>query len=159
MEQVIVDYVYPLLSVLKDGSGVRYLCMCFDTRGAQQWLITPVSTDALAALLENKITLAAPFEEPHTRKFLVNLNYQTRAETCQVLDASQIPEEDLPEAGEYLDAEPGEWDTYIGRLKTAACQIRNSIRWDYPNGRASVKWSDIPRYPGKVGRYVICTAG
>ncbi len=42
MEEILVDYDYPLLMVLQDVSERRYLCMCFDTRGSQQWLITPI---------------------------------------------------------------------------------------------------------------------
>lgn len=160
MEQVIVDYVYPVLSVLKDGFGGRYLCMCFDTRGAQQWLIAPISSSTLAALLKNKITLASPFEDPHSRKFLVKMNYQTRVETFQVLDAHQIPKEDLPEAGEYLDAEPGEWEEYVKTLKTETRQIKKHIEvisyWGHSDRTSSVKWSDVSQYPRKAGRYVTC---
>ena len=164
LEQVIVDYVYPLLSVLKDDTGSRYLCMCFDTRRAQQWIITPISSSALTALLENKITLAAPFEDPHSSKILVNMNYQTRAETFQVLDACQIPKEDIPEAGEYLDAEPGEWDEYIRTLEDRGCSSKARgyvilIRYrSCPNRTAPVKWSDSPLSHRKVVRYVACAA-
>lgn len=160
MEQVIVDYVYPLLSVLKDDLGNRYLCMCFDTRGAQQWLITSISSSVLTALLKNNITLASPFEDPHSRKFLVNMDYQTRVETFQVLDARQIPKEDLPEAGEYLDAELGEWDEYIRTLRTETCPIKNHIHvicyWNRSDRASSVKWSDTPQYRRKAGQYVTC---
>ena len=39
METVLEEHDFPLLSVLKDSSGVRYLCMCYDTRGHSigQW--------------------------------------------------------------------------------------------------------------------------
>lgn len=40
METVLEEHDFPLLSVLKDSSGVRYLCMCYDTRGGHsigQW--------------------------------------------------------------------------------------------------------------------------
>ena len=152
MEQVIVDYVYPLLSVLKDDLSRRYLCMCFDTRGAQQWLITPILNNALAALLENKIKLASPFEDPHSRKILVNMDYRTKAETFQVLDACQVPKEDIPEAGEYLDAEPGEWDEYIRTLKDRVPICYRSRL----NRSSSIKWSDGSLSHRKAGEYVAC---
>lgn len=163
MEQVIVDYVYPLLSVLKDNRGSRYLCMCFDTRGMQQWIITPISSSALIELLQNQITLAFPFENPSTRKILVNMNYQTRVETFQVLDACQIPKEDLPEAGEYLDAEPGEWDEYIKTLKTLneKCRLGKYYGLTYRylsrlNRTPSIIWSDISQNSRKTGVYRVC---
>ncbi len=157
MEQVIVDYVYPLLSVLKDDFGNRYLCMCFDTRGAQQWLITPISSSVLAALLGNKITLASPFENPGSRKILVSMDYRTRVETFQVLDACQVPKEDMPEAGEYLDAEPGEWDEYIRELEDEVHSSKDysHIIWRWVS---AIKWSDDPLYQGKAGEYMACAA-
>lgn len=160
MEQVIVDYVYPLLSVLKDDRGNRYLCMCFDTRGTQQWLITPVSSSVLTGLLQNKTTLALPFEDPSTKKILVNMDYQTRAETFQVLDACQIPKEDLPETGEYLDAEPEEWNEYIKTLNERGCSSKKyGLTHQYRSrlSRApSIIWINISQYPRKVGGYVAC---
>ena len=116
IEQIVVDYVYPLLSVLKDNSGNRYLCMCFDTRGAQQWLVTPIENSVLSALLKNEITLSYPFEDPHTKKIKVVLDYNTRNETFQLLDANQIPKENLPNPDEYLDSEPDEWAEYITKI-------------------------------------------
>lgn len=103
LDQVLVEYTYILLSVLKDKLNHKYLCMCFDTRGAQQWLITEISEDMLTALLNNKIPLIEPFKNPDTRKILAVLDYQTQKESFQELKASEIPSEYLPADGEYLD--------------------------------------------------------
>lgn len=163
MEQVIVDYVYPLLSVLKDSSGTRYLCMCFDTRGAQQWLVTPVSNKILVDLLNNKITLSAPFEDSRTKKLRVIMDYHTRAEDFQFLNVSQISKEELPEAEEYLDAEPDEWAEYIRMLSPIDGQpIRgNCVFLDYGKLTeiAPVRWKDTLSKCRKEGRYVACAAG
>lgn len=159
MEQVIVDYIYPLLSVLKDVAGKRYLCMCFDTRGAQQWLVTPISNSGLIDLLNNEITLSAPFENPRTKKLRVTMDYHTRAETFQFLSASQIPKEDLPEAGEYLDAEPNEWEDYIrllsprdGQPIKGTCQI---YYYDSFKKIPRVRWGSKLPQNMKEGRYVV----
>lgn len=151
MEQVIVDYAYPLLSVLQDKFGMRYLCMCFDTRGAQQWLITSIPNVVLAALLENKVTLSSPFENPGTEKIKVIMDYHTREETFQRLRADQIQREELPDAGEYLDAEPGEWAAYIGRLlqRNGVILYRGVL-----SGKQSVKWKDARQRSKKAGRYI-----
>lgn len=120
MEQIIVEYVYPLLSVLKDDRGNRYLCICFDTRGAQQWIITPISTRNLIKLLKNKLTLSAPFESGDNPKVHAVRNYGDKKEYFNLLDANQIPEENLPVKGEFLDAEDDEWNEYIERITLAA---------------------------------------
>lgn len=160
MEQIIVDYVYPLLSVLQDNLGRRYLCMCFDTRGAQQWLITSISDRVLASLLKNEITLSFPFEDSGTKKFKVIMDYRTRKETFQLLNSNQIPREDLPDAGEYLDAEPGEWTEYIKMLSFTSTKnfIPNGMIHYCANGRYSVRWKDSRQQSGKSGRYVSCAA-
>lgn len=166
MEQVIVDYVYPLLSVLRDKKGGRYLCMCFDTRGAQQWLVTPVSIQALTALLKNEVTLSSPFEDPHTLKMRIVMDYHTRQEFFQGLTAKQIPKEELPEPGEYLDAEPGEWAEYIKMLNLAHLRQTSgigvhkaSVHYGGVRGVPAVKWESCNHQHRKEGRYVVCAAG
>ena len=116
MEQILVEYVYPLLSVLKDESDNRYLCLCYDTRGAQQWIITPILNADLVELLQNKLTLSAPFEKSDLQKVHVVRNYENGLETFELLDASEVQEEDLPKKGEFLDSENHEWDEYIERI-------------------------------------------
>ncbi len=116
MEQIIVEYVYPLLSVLKDNSGNRYLCMCFDTRGSQQWIVAPISTSVLIKLLTNKVTLDYPFKKSNNHIILAIRNYEKRSDSFSLLTPSNITAECLPKPGEYLDAEPDEWEAYIDKI-------------------------------------------
>ncbi len=113
VEKIVVDYDYPLLMVLQDADDARYLCMCFDTRDSQQWLVSPITDDDLIALLRNEITLARAFRDPNTKKILASMDYDTRAESFQLLDAEEVPEEDYPDPKDYLDPDPGEFDDYI----------------------------------------------
>lgn len=117
MEQVIAGYDYLLLSVLKDPKGNRFLCFCFDTHGSQQWLLTPISNKDLIDLLENKLELAAPYKNEETTKIKAVMNYETREEVLTPLDAQFIPARMFPEAGEFLESDPGEWDSYIQNLR------------------------------------------
>lgn len=117
MEQVIVEYDYPLLSILVDNKNNRYLSMCFDTRGSQQWLIAPISTENLIRLLTNRITLDAPYKKARSNIIYAVRNYETKVETFSELQPLDIPDENLPVAGEYLDSEENEWEEYIGQLQ------------------------------------------
>ena len=119
MEEILVDYDYPLLMVLQDASKERYLCMCFDTRGSQQWLIAPIALEDLIALLRNEITLAKAFTDPRTKKILASMDYRTRADSYQLLDADEVPEADYPNPKDYLDPDPCEFDAYIMRIDPA----------------------------------------
>lgn len=127
--------------------------MCFDTRGAQQWLITHIPNSILVALLRNQVTLSSPFENPSTIKIKVIMDYYTREETFQRLRVDQIPKEELPDAGEYLDAEPGEWVEYIRKLLSANGVIRYRVGLE---GKQSVKWKDARQRSRKAGRYISC---
>lgn len=127
MEQVIVEYVYPLLSVLKDRRENRYLCMCFDTRGAQQWLAAPISKDKLICLLRDRITLDSPFKSCKKKVIFAVRNYETKTDSFQLLKAGEIPAENLPAPGEYLEAEEGEWDSYIETLNDEEEQWRSTF--------------------------------
>ena len=119
VEQVIVEYVYPLLSVLKDSSGQRYLCMCFDTRGMQQWLISPISVTSLVRMLTIRLTLKDSFVRDTDTVIYAYRNYETRTDSFARMTPGEVPAEYLPEQGEYLDAEQGEWDAYIAQLNTS----------------------------------------
>ena len=116
LERVLEDYDYPLLSVLRDHNGNRYLCLCFDTRGAQQWLIAPISATTLAALLRNEVPLDFPYTTAKEKVVHAVLDYRTREETFRLMEARDIPREYLPAPGGYLDAGPGEWTEYIAEL-------------------------------------------
>lgn len=120
VEQVIVAYVYPLLSVLKDKAGSRYLCMCFDTRGTQQWLIAPISSANLVKLLTNRITLKEAFTKDANTVIYAFRNYETETDSFVQMAPQQVPQDYLPASGEYLDAEPDEWETYIQQINASA---------------------------------------
>lgn len=128
MEKVIVDYVYPLLSVLKDSKGQRYLCMCFDTRGAQRWLVTPIRNVDLIKLLQNSITLSKPFEANYAKKILATRDYESKSDSFCVLNAEDIPSENLPAEGEYLDAEDNEWKDYIDQIATSSAYKPGAVK-------------------------------
>lgn len=137
VEQVIVEYVYPLLSVLKDSSGNRYLCMCFDTRGSQQWLISPISASNLIKMLMNRLTLKEAFVKDTGTVIYAYRNYETREDSFEQMASDKVPTEYLPEAGEYLDAEPNEWEEYIEKINASICDWIES-------------WAAEPIYSNKV---------
>lgn len=120
VEQVIVAYVYPLLSVLKDKAGSRYLCMCFDTRGTQQWLIAPISSASLVKLLTNWLTLQEAFTKDADTVIYAFRNYETKTDSFVQMTPQQVPQDYLPASGEYLDAEPDEWETYIQQINASS---------------------------------------
>lgn len=108
MDWVLVEYDYILLSVLKDTHDNKYLCVCYDTRGSQQWLITPVSIKHLMELFLNKRDVASVFKN-RTTKIMATLDYETRQETFELVEPDLVPAEAYPEDGIYLDATEADW--------------------------------------------------
>lgn len=151
MEQIVVEYDYPLLSVLIDDQKNRYISICYSVMDAQRWIIAPVSVSKLIGLLTNQVTLDDPYRTCDTNIILVVRNYETRAETFQAIKPMDIPDESLPDAGEYLDSEENEWSFYIQRLRNewepsvqSVLICINSILSDYRLrvARSSDTWSN-----------------
>lgn len=118
LEEILVQYTYPILSVLKDKKNNRFLCMCYDTRGSQQWLITCISKSKLVDILTNKLTLSTPFKDGSTKKIHAVYSYGNKKDSFYEINSNEIPMENLPIDGEFLDAEDSEWEEYILKLKS-----------------------------------------
>ena len=73
----------------------------------------------LIALLRNEITLAKAFMDPRSNKILASMDYKTRVDSYQLLDADEVPAEDYPRPKDYLDPDPGDYDDYILRIDPA----------------------------------------
>lgn len=112
IDYVLVDYVYHLLFTLKNSNGQYFICTCFDTRGAQQWLLAPVSVNTLLNLLQNQVPIKAAFLKTDTIVH-AKLDYETRKEIFRTMSPVDVPTEWFPSAGEYLNPDPGEHDDYI----------------------------------------------
>lgn len=113
MEQIVVEYIYPLLSILIDNDRRRYLCICFKTEGSQEWIVTPIQDSEIKKLLTNNLTINAPFLDMTTKKLHIVRSYETLKETYYEIKGNEISKEWLPADGELLDAEEGEWSEYI----------------------------------------------
>ncbi len=116
MDYVILDYDYPLLFVCRDGSDNLYLCDCCDTYKEQRWIIAPISKRSLIALLTNKLTLRAAFEQAEGNCCVAVWSKEAPAEKYTLISAKEFDPEDLPDKGAYLDADEGEFEDYIDRL-------------------------------------------
>lgn len=112
IDYVLVDYVYHLLFTLKNGNSQYFICTCFDTRGAQQWLLAPISVNALLNLLQNQIPIKTAFLKTDTIVH-AKLDYETREEIFRTMSPVNVPTEWFPSTGEYLNPDPGEYDDYV----------------------------------------------
>lgn len=107
MDRIILDYDYPLLSVLTDRNGGTYLCICYDTRGRQRWIAVPAGPDVVRKLETDRIDLRTPFTDTDTDKdkdvILAEMDYGTREISFRAVRPDGIPDEVLPAPGETLN--------------------------------------------------------
>lgn len=110
MDYIILDYDYPLLFVCREETGRKlYLCVCCDTYKEQRWLITPTSEQILQEMLENRRTIREAFEEAKGLCCVAIWSQEAPKEQYKMLSAKEFEQGDLPEKGEFLDAEGEEY--------------------------------------------------
>jgi|GEM_PF-1025868 len=129
MEYVIVEDEYPLLFLAIDDLERRYLCVCCDIRGSQRWIINQLPDKNILDLLLNKLTLRDAFVEGNRAKILATFDYEVRKDEYVVVDGDDIPKEDLPMEGEYLDEDLADHLPYV--LKLCGIPDRN-IEYEEP---------------------------
>jgi len=116
IEYVIVKDVYPLLFVAIDDTVKRYLCVCCDIRGSQRWIINYLTDENMLDLFLNRLTLGDAFTKGNWAKVLATFDYEVRKDEYVVVDGDDIPKEDLPSEGEYLDEDLEDHLPYVLKL-------------------------------------------
>ena len=102
LDEILVDYEYPLLSVLKSERGEYFLCMCYDVSGeresvVQRWAIVSITAERLKSLLRNEVMLISPFRAPVAVKILAEWKFSTKTDSYTRLKTQEkFPERCLP---------------------------------------------------------------
>lgn len=123
MDYIIFEYDYPLLFICKTKGGEYYLGDCCDTYKEQRWLLAPISIDSIQKLLRNRITIREAFVNAVGLCCVATWSTGDLHEKYKLIGANEFAPEDLPEEGEYIDAEDNEHEDYILR-------IENKIRFN-----------------------------
>lgn len=121
---IIFEYECPILFVCKNKEKEYFLCVCYDLRGAQKWILAPVDQATLISLLTDKITIREAFgayKGNEKNRYLVEwkAEYGKDVYVCQTIKFGDIPDEILPVAGEYIEAEEDEFSEIIANLFVA----------------------------------------
>lgn len=119
LEEILVDYDYPLLSVLISPSGQRFICSCYDVVGVkenvkQYWTVATVSNSDLIRLLHNQLSIHDVFVISDV-KIIVSWGYRDKMDNYQFVDS--FSEEVLLDTSDYLDSDTDEWDEYVEQLE------------------------------------------
>ncbi|MEG1878038.1 MAG: hypothetical protein RR211_00240 [Pseudoflavonifractor sp.] len=118
---VLLESRYPVLFSCTDDNDTPYIVSCYAVSGAaEKWLIAETTNEKLVDLLSDKKTIQAIFVDPVGQHFMVE--QIDGAVKAKRVAAPEIPEEILPTAGYYMDADTDEFAEEIRILEGRAAQ-------------------------------------
>lgn len=116
MDTILFESKYPVLFTCTQGQDVYLFSCCLVNAKVVKWIGTKTDYEILIQLLEDKITIQDAFLNGEKEKLLIEYN-GTNVQ-CKVIEKEQIPNELLPTAGEYMEAEEDEFTEEIATFKS-----------------------------------------
>lgn len=113
LDKIFFESYYPILFTCINKDKNIFLCVCCQADSViRKWLVTDVSPKTIIDLLENKITIRDSFLKDKGSKYTII--YDVKSKDFQIKendlkDWDEIESIDLPEVGEYMDSEEGEF--------------------------------------------------
>ena len=131
MEFIIFEYECPILFVCKNKEDRLYICVCYDIRESQQWIVAPIDQEILIQLLTNQIAIRDAFAlyRSEEKRYLINwkkVNGEGKY-SCRSIMFSDIPDEILPVANETIEAEDDEYAEFIEVLRRREKKSEQSV--------------------------------
>jgi hypothetical protein len=123
MDKIILEGRYPIMFTCKNGKDV-YLFICYLANAQSiEWIGTITTYENLINLLQNEITIRDAFLNITDSKFVIK--YTSNNVNCKCVKSYDIPDSILPTAGEYMDAEPDEYEEEIAvfRMRTKNLEL------------------------------------
>lgn len=115
LDIILFESKYPIMFTCKKDNEIYLFICCMVNADIVEWIGTRTDYDTLIGLLENKITIRDAFLNVTDKKYLVK--YDGLKVSCEETKAENIPDKLLPSAGEYMDAEEGEYAEEIEVFK------------------------------------------
>lgn len=126
VDTILFESKYPVMFTCKNGKDVYLFICCLITADKAEWIGTKTTYDNLIELLENKITIRAAFLNVTEDKIVIV--YDGKKVNYRVEKSWDIPENLLPTAGEYMDAEADEYAEEIDVFRTRNATIEYTIQ-------------------------------
>ena len=116
IDQVLFESSYPILFTGHENEQV-YLFICHSVNSERMaWIVTRTTYDIIISMLENKITIRDAFMAFTSEKII--LTYDKTGMHTSTCSVNEIDDNILPTAGQYMDAEAGEYDEEIQYYQT-----------------------------------------
>ena len=121
---VLVDYIYPVLFTCVDNYGQIYIVTCYLADGkTKEWIIARSDPDKIINLLQDKISMRDIFLNTSLWQAVLKAGETTPAVTP--VRVENLDPCILPTPGEFMDADPNEFDDEIKVLSERRQQATN----------------------------------
>lgn len=114
IEKILFDAGYPILFTCRSDGGKLYLCVCcqYNELG-KKWLLAETVPDVVVKMLRNKVTIRDAFLMAEGKRFTIIQKDGLSIKENVLEDWDAEKSIFLPDAGEYMEAESGEYDEEI----------------------------------------------
>lgn len=102
---------------------VRYLCVCYEMRSNLKWIICPISTSSLLALIQRRIDLYSVFE---AASILTEIVYDGDGESSKQYDFDLFNHNFLPNKGTLLKPDSS-LDSYVKHIYSSATDKKTMV--------------------------------
>lgn len=126
LDKILFESKYPVMFTCKNEKDVYLFICCLVTADKVEWIGTKTTYDNLIRLLENKITIREAFLNITEDKIIID--YNGKNVEYRIEKGSNIPENLLPTADEYMDAEDDEYAEEIATFRRRNTNIEYVIK-------------------------------
>lgn len=114
IEQVFLDAGYPILFTARNEVNELYLCVCCrNNEQGKKWLLAQTTPGVILGMLKDEITIRDAFVVTHEKRFTIIQGSELTIEADVKQDWDVDESVSLPDAGEYMEVEEGEFDEEI----------------------------------------------
>lgn len=126
IEYVFMEYHHPILFISKDHYNNRYLCLCYEFRKVQRWLIGRIEQNDIEYMAQGEISIYEAFDRNREELYLVEYTID-KEEKCKKVRFEDLDEDILPEKDLFLDED--DYEDYINFIEQEEKQDRVYIAY------------------------------
>ncbi len=131
-DMILFDCRYPVLFTCVSDSGDFFLAICHKADAqSREWIIGRTTENSVIYLLKDKITIREAILGNNTTLYQASLQTGHPSPLVNCVPVTSIPNNILPTAGCYMEADEHEFDTEIELLEHRRCmRVIRQLRQD-----------------------------
>lgn len=115
LDMILFESKYPVLFTCKNGRDIYLFSCCLVNAKVIKWIGTKTNYETLIKMLQNELTIREAFLKVSEEQIVIE--YDGKIVKVNLIKNELVPTELLPTAGEYMDAEEGEYAEEIAEFE------------------------------------------